>query len=324
MTIAQRYASDKAAACPRTLPLELINARAAAFDPLNCLDLGITARRVLFGILAFFNISRPAGSIWPRRDRLRAESLLNSESSLYRGLNDLESKGYVSREQIRIAQNGRFHISPIHLTEKALVLLGLKGGRKQDRQRVIHNKPSVRVEDGLYKEHTNNQKSLQKSVPGETASEIDRSTRLPVALLWLAALGLTPRAVFSLMGVAKEHGKRLQDVAEVCRGKLSALSAREAFAYLRKLLQSNRDFRTVASACKASRLEADARKSALSLLDGIMAKCDGLAVYRADGLFLGMVSVDAAAVVSRSGSLPLNLRFALAVQEGKVRVGRME
>ena len=205
MTIAQRYAPGEAVARPSPLPLALIEARAAVFDPLNCLDLGLTARRVLFGILRFFNLSRPTSSIWPRRDLLRAESLLNSESSLYRGLADLQRHGYVVREQIRIARSGRFHVSPVRLTEKAQILLGLVGrsALENSRRKVIHKEPSLMVEDGQYKEHTNKPKSLQNSFASKSLGQADQNTRVPSSLSWLLKQGMSARAVFSLMGIAK-------------------------------------------------------------------------------------------------------------------------
>ena len=325
MTIAQRYAPGEAIARPSPLPLALIEARAAVFDPLNCLDLGITARRVLFGILRFFNLSRPSSSIWPRRDLLRAESLLNSESSLYRGLADLQRHGYVVREQIRIARSGRFHVSPVRLTEKAQILLGLVGRTsKEDRRRkVIHKEPSLTVEDGQYKEHTNKQKSLQNSFASEPPADRDSASKVPLSLVWLLKLGLTARAVFSLMGIAKRHGKRLEDIATAFRERLSALTSREAYAYIRSLAGKDLDFAAIASGKEGAIRAATEVQSAKNLLASILAKSHGLTVVKRDGTTLGRIDAHTQVVMGQGGSFPVNLRFALAVQKGQISIRRL-
>ncbi|WP_156546377.1 hypothetical protein [Cupriavidus sp. D384] len=324
MTIAQRYAPGEAVARPSPLPLALIEARAAVFDPLNCLDLGTTARRVLFGILRFFNLSRPSSSIWPRRDLLRAESLLNSESSLYRGLADLQRHGYVVREQIRIARSGRFHVSPVRLTEKAQILLGLVGrsSKEDSRRKVIHKEPSLTVEDGQYKEHTNERKSLQNSFASEPSRDIDSASKVPLPLIWLLKLGLTARAVFSLMGIAKRHGKRLEDIATAFRGRLSTLSSREAYAYIRSLAGKDLDFAAIASGKEGAIRAAAEAQSAKNLLSSILAKSHGLTVVKRDGTSLGRIDAHAQVVMGQGGSFPVNLRFAMAVQKGQLIIRR--
>lgn len=325
MTLALRYASGEATVRPCPLPLALIEARASVFDPLNCLDLGLTARRVLFGILRFFNLSRPNSAIWPRRDLLRAESLINSESSLYRGLADLERYGYVEREQIRLSRSGRFHVSPVRLTEKAQLLLGLVGRKRHEGsagKKVIHNSPSAIVGDGQYIEHTNEQKSLQNSVSREEVGLINRKTRVPVRLGWLHELGLTPRAVFSLMGIAKREGKRLENIVDAFRGRLSDLRGREAYAYIRAMASKNLDFGSIANERrnKESALAEVARAKAL--LATISTRWHGFVVLKSDGSPLGRINCATGMIESRAGSMPINLRLATAIRQGHVSVRR--
>lgn len=62
----------------RFLPAPLIRARAEVFDPRNCLDLNRVARHALFGILAFFDVRRPAEPVFASRESICAESLLGS------------------------------------------------------------------------------------------------------------------------------------------------------------------------------------------------------------------------------------------------------
>ncbi|WP_354676630.1 hypothetical protein [Cupriavidus plantarum] len=321
MTSAQRYTARAATvrACP--LPIAIIEARASVFDPLNCLDLGLTARRVLFGILRFFNIARPSQAVWPRRDLLRAESLLNSESSLYRGLAELERCGYLQREQIRVSRNGRFHVSPVLLTEKARLLLRLNKRDKAEKpsEKVIHNAPSVKVEDGQYKEHTNRPQSLQKTVASEPVGKVDRATKVPVGLLWLLGRGLSPTAVFKLMGLAKTQGKRLDEVAQAFREKLHALPSREVFAYLRTMMGKDIDYRAVASQRQHVETIEATRRSCEAQLHSILEKWHGHGIVDRDGIFVGRLNSASAVVEAAHGSMPVNLRFARAVQEGYYR-----
>lgn len=324
MTIAPRFAAGKAVARPCPLPMQLIEARAAAFDPLNCLDLGITARRTLYGILTFFNLSKPHASIWPRRDRLRAEALLTSESSLYRGLAQLAQRGYIARKQERIARNGRFHISPIQLTEKALILLGLTR-REMPSQKVIHNEPSVTTEDGQYKEHTNQRQSLQKAIRGNGSIPNpcpDRrvGSRVPASLAWLLDQGLSAAGVFKLMGAARSAGQRLEHVAIVCRGYLATLSGREAFAYLRKAIGSNRDFAAGARECLEEQAAQHAHETARRFLEYARSKCHGFAVKDSGGRIIGRLDATCGAVLGPRGSVPMNLRWAHACVEGRFQL----
>ncbi|WP_454056697.1 hypothetical protein [Cupriavidus sp. Marseille-Q8015] len=321
MTSAQRYTAGAATvrACP--LPIALIEARASVFDPLNCLDLGTTARRVLFGILRFFNLSRPSQAIWPRRDLLRAESLLNSESSLYRGLAELERCGYLQREQIRVSRNGRFHVSPVLLTEKARLLLRLDGRDKTEEpsEKVIHKTPTVKVKDGQYKEHTNRQQSLQNTVASEHVGKIDRATKVPVALLWLLERGLSPTGVFKLMGLAKKQGKRLEEVAQALREKLHALRSREVFAYLRTMMGKDIDFSAVAHERQHAEAIETTRRSCEAQLHSILEKWHGYGIVNRDGVFVGRLNSLSAVIEAPHGSMPVNLRFARAVQDGHYR-----
>lgn len=114
---------------PRHLPAPLINARAAVLNRQFCQDLSRTARKVLYGVLAFYTLGRPDKPIFAFRETLLPETLLDSRASLYRGLQEAETKGYLRREQVRnwgTRCYGQFGRSHIYLLEKALVMLGLE------------------------------------------------------------------------------------------------------------------------------------------------------------------------------------------------------
>jgi hypothetical protein len=313
--------AGRAVALARPLPLPLIAARARVFDPLACLDLNQTARRVLFGILTFVRVKKLSGEIFPRRDTLRAEALLNSISPLYRGLKVLEEKGYITRGQLRKRLDGKFYLSPIFLTGKAVALLGL--------DQVIHKQPSAATTHGhIKKELTNEQQSIQKTTGDQNSArmnQIDRKTRLPVDLVPLVDQGVKRAAVCWLMARAKKAGKRLGDVLQVVRSNIAGLRGREIVGYLASMLAKDVDFAWVArqsreQAC-SSALEATVREK-LKTLDH---RFDGYQVVAEDGTVVGVFRSASspgqlALVHSAAGTMPVNLRFAKAWVDGKFRL----
>ncbi|MCC7005691.1 MAG: hypothetical protein IT497_03470 [Ottowia sp.] len=246
------FSASLAHAGPTALPLPLVEAQFLCFQKTAVMDLKKTARSVLSGILAFVSVRTPSKKIWPKRETLRVQCRLNSDASLYRGLAELEQKGYVSREeQLHHARNGRFHISRIGLTEKAINLLNL-GDKK-----LIHNSPSCKMGDGhiknLVKSSTSKEESPQEEISGktnreilkQTFHEIDPETKLPKPLLKLTTLGLTPKTICWLMREAKQHQKRLEDVMNYAWGYLEPIAAKGSSnikAYLRALIGKNQDF----------------------------------------------------------------------------------
>lgn len=313
--------AGRAVALARPLPAPLIAARAQVFDPLTCLDLNITARRVLFGILTFVRARTPSKEIFPRRDTLRAEALLQSDSTLYRGLATLEQKGYITRSQTRRRHCGTFYLSPIVLTLKALILLGL--------QPIIHKGPSSNMGDGhIKKERTKKSQSIQKTTGSPDSAnkdEIDRETRLPVELLPLLGLEVKRSAVCWLMAKAKTVKQRLGDVLKVVHRNIGALRGREVVAYLASMLRRNVDFAWVAKQGGEAQVSAELDKAAQMKLERLDHRYDGHHVFAEDGTALGVFHASSspgqiALVHSASGSLPVNLRFARACVEGTVRL----
>lgn len=313
--------AGQAVACARFLPAPLIEARASVFDPLNCLDLNLTARRALFGILTFLNIANKTKAIFPRRDTLRAESLIQSDATLYRGLAQLEAKGYISRQQKRNNRDGKFYLSPIALTSKALALLGL--------DKVIHNKPSLSVRGGhIKKELTTDKQSLKKTTSKQDSSknsEIDGKTRLPSELTPLLNLDVPKSAICWLMSQCKKHGKRLGDVYKVVEGNVKPLRGKAVVAYLMALIKKDIDFKWLAKdqsdktqdSEKAAEIKAEATQ-----LD---ARYNGFEVVRKDGSVIGVFEAGKAAdslafVHSSNGSVPVNQAFVRAWIEGLVRL----
>lgn len=299
----------------RHLPSPLIAARAAAMHHLNCLDLDLTARRTLFGILTFVAIKNLKREIFPRRETLRQEAMLGSEGTLYRGLAKLESKGYITREQRRQTRTGKFYLSPIVLTDKAIMLLGLK--------ELIHRDRSSKMKDGLYKEHTKEPQSLQKSSSSEDpADAIDQRTKLPTEVLPLLELGVIKSAVCMLMAEAKTNNKRLGVVMKAVWHNIYRLRGREVVAYLSYLLKQDRDFGSRAAEHDQEIVQQRYRNT----LDNLDQRYHGQRVIDASGQNIGIF------VCSDSGSarverfengrlsvMPVNLNFATRFAEGAVR-----
>lgn len=317
MTIAQRPVAREAVARAKTLPMSLIEAQARAFDPLLCLDLNNTQRRALAGILGFYNLKKPNAAIFPSRDRLRADSLISSETTLYRALSALEKFGYIVREQIRLARNGRFYHSPITLTDKARRMLGLKSDGK-----VIHIRPPAKVEDGQYKEHTNQKHSLQKSpAKQDSRTEIDPQTRIPKPLGPLLGLGLRPKDVCYLMRIAREQGKRLEHVMKAAWVHVAGLKGRAVIAYLSALFRKNQDFEYAVRRSETVEREHVEELALLERLKSIDARFHGFDVVNEKGRVLGQIDATTRTVyLGARGSAPLSLEFAMRLRDGAIRL----
>lgn len=307
----------------RHLPSPLIAARAAAMHRLNCLDLNLTARRVLYGILTFVTINNLKREIFPRRETLRQEAMLGSDATLYRGLATLEALGYITRAQKRQTRTGKFYLSPILLTDKAVLLLGLK--------ELIHEYRSIKVRDGQYKERTKEPQSLQKSSSSEdSANAIDPETKLPVEVIPLLQLDVKKSAICMLMAKAKTNGKRLSDLTKAVWHNLYRLRGREVVAYLSYLLEQDRDFESKAKELDTQQQATIQRQRYQQTLESLDSRYDGWQVITATGQSIGtFICRDGSSPrveQMREGRLvvqPVNLTFAERFAEGKMRLLRL-
>jgi hypothetical protein len=230
------------------------------------------ARAVLAALARTVDATKPFAEIFARRTLL-SERAMQSERTFYRSLADLETAGLVQRPpQRRYVEAGLFGRAYLHLTQKAAELLGLveakraqsaeyeEGAEASDAQRFAA--PYANVADGantkdLYP------KAFQNRQPGQIPQDLER----------LRALGFLDFLIFKLMREARESGKRLSDVVEVCWQHLR--KAAHPISYLRALLASPTDFghqlRAKAAALVAHRTEVRDRKEAertLRALDG--------------------------------------------------------
>lgn len=310
--------AGRAVACARPLPAALIEARAAVFNPLLCQDLNQTARRVLFGILTFLNLAQVGRAVFPKRDLLRAESLLNSEPTLYRGLKLLEVKGYITRSQERRSYNGEFHLSPIKVTAKALSMLGLDG--------LIHKYRSIKVRDGRNKKHTKPEQSYQNTVQQAEASAkdaIDSHTGLPCELLRLLNLDVQKGAICWLMAQARSANQRLGDIVAAVWHRIRQMRGRQVISYLRFMIHLKLDYAFIAK----ERTEANSREDELSrakaYIENLGESNRGYEVVNANNEVLGYFEPSTCgvhAVISARGAIPVNLSFARAALRGEYRL----
>lgn len=310
--------SSRGIATPRHLPAALISARAEVFNPLACLDLNLNARRVLFGILTFLNLKKIETAIFPKRETLRAEALVNSDATLYRGLALLEQKGYIERQQIRKAWNGKFHLSPITLTEKCRAILALG--------EFIHSHPSTNMRDGyVNKEHTNNKQSLQNTT--DEADSVEKPSRrnqgLPEDLATLMKKGVKKSAICWLMKQASLKSKRLSDIVKIVHTNIQHLSGREIVAYLKAMIKKDLDYAWIAK----ETTDRQVLKSTEEQLEAIVERLDhryhGNAVYKADGTIVGYfeaMSDGQHMICTGQGATPVNKRFAGALVAKKLRL----
>lgn len=255
------------------LPWVILRAvhRAARLDGIST-----RARAVLSALARTVNAARPYGEIFARRTLL-SERAMQSERTFYRSLADLENAGLIERPpQRRYVEAGLFGRAYLHLTPKATILLGLVeeeiAPSSLDAQSRLEEagvpvsqsfaSPSANVADGANTKDLD-PKTLQKRQPGKVPQDLQR----------LRTLGFLDFLIFKLMREARDAGKRLSDVVEVCWQHLR--QAQRPINYLRALLASTTDFghqlRTKVAEQTAMQTAARKRKEAESFvreLDG--------------------------------------------------------
>jgi hypothetical protein len=204
----------------------------AAFRASHIEDLPQRARAVLAALARTVDKAKPFAAIFARRELLTGRAM-QSMRTFYRSLDDLESAGLIDRRpQSRYVEAGLFGRSYLHLTERAVHLLGLAEtpvAENKQSEPVYLKQPSANVADGgIYKDLY--PASFQKRQPGQVPTDLHR----------LRSLGFLDFLIFKLMREAREHGKRLSDVVEVTWQHLKA--AKAPICYLRALLRNPIDF----------------------------------------------------------------------------------
>lgn len=253
------------------LPWVILRAvhRAARLDGVST-----RARAVLCALARTVDAGKPYGEIFARRTLL-TERAMQSERTFYRSLADLEHAGLIERPpQRRYVEAGLFGRAYLHLTPKATILLGLVDAETASTasdDQVNGEEVVVPVAQSFVAPYANladgantkdlDPKTLQKRQPGHVPADLQR----------LRTLGFLDFLIFKLMREAREAGKRLSDVVQVCWRHLC--QAKRPINYLRALLASTTDFghqlRTKAAELNAAQTSARKRKEAESFVQSL-------------------------------------------------------
>lgn len=251
------------------------------------------ARAVLAALARTVDARKPFAEIFARRNLL-SERAMQSERTFYRSLTDLETAGLIDRPgQRRYVEAGLFGRAYLHLTQKAAELLGLI--EPPAPQSESFNQPSDSVADGANTKDLS-PTSFQKRQPGEFSTK--KNGQPPEDLQRLRSIGFNDFLIFKLMRQAREAGKRLSDVVEVCWGSLR--KATYPISYLRTLIASVTDFGHQLRARQVAQDDAQAAADAKAKAEEEIAELDGLSFVDATGAQRYVVA-DGGLTVYRAG-----------------------
>lgn len=245
------------------LPPKIQRSIARALDPAFPIPMTAAERVALAALLRRVEARFGEAEFWVRRCNL-AEVFGRVERTITNWLNALESKGLIEKEQGR-SRWGNFSCVTVHLTKSAIELLGLN----QSMAPLVRDSAPDRKKTSLglnkseftekYKEQ-----SYQRHPGGDPLkNDCGERNHVPDDCKPLLELGLTPSAVFKLMGMASRRGKRLGPIVAL---KIDALkAARHAYGLLQSLAQDNVDYaalsKQMARKHAASRASEDAKKA---------------------------------------------------------------
>jgi hypothetical protein len=216
--------------------------RAAGSDAHGLSELSTQERSLLCRIIRNVNATEPSASIRIANETL-AIAMKVSDRTIRRIKVQLEAKGWFSRSQIQSRRYG-MQISDVWLSSQALNALGLT------------NTPAQAREDFHATEH-----STAKPQPSELlangSKQVPATTcftdELPADLIELRDVaGLTVGGIRLLMGLASRSGTKLGLIFTATRDLV--LASREPFAYLKKLIQSGRDWSQVVVQAQAAQV----------------------------------------------------------------------
>ena len=180
-------------------------------------------RSLLARVTRNVSIKEPHGSIRVSVNTLAA-ALHTCNRTVQRTFNALRAKGWITRDQVK--KRSGMQIADTWLTPKTLGLLGLTV------------RPSSRAASdnmsGASSLSTMSEDSQQ--IPGH----VEQKKSIPEDLALLEQVGLKPGAIFKLMGEATKMGHRLGQIVRAAAPLIR--SAKFPFGYLRKLIDTDRDW----------------------------------------------------------------------------------
>jgi hypothetical protein len=175
----------------------------------------------------------PTGSIRVAVSTLAA-ALRTCNKTVQRTFNSLREKGWILRDQVK--RRSGMQIADTWLTPRTLELLGLA--------RVPSSRAASDNMSGASGISTMSEDSQQ--IPGPSVPEEGEKTEQPVQqkvpedLSLLQQVGMKPGAIFKLMGEATRVGHRLGHIVKAAAPLIRA--AKFPFGYMRKLIDTDRDW----------------------------------------------------------------------------------
>ena len=197
-------------------------------------------RSLLARVTRNVSIKEPHGSIRVSVTTL-ACALQTCNKTIQRTFNSLREKGWIRRDQVKMRSG--MQIADTWLMPRTLELLGLT--------RPASSRAASDNMSGACSLSTMSEDSQQVTCPLENKKQI------PEDLVLLEQMGLKPGAIFKLMGEATKMGHRLGQIVRAAAPLIR--SAKFPFGYLRKLIDTDRDWATYT--CSAVLREQDAAQA---------------------------------------------------------------
>jgi hypothetical protein len=180
-------------------------------------------RSLLARLTRNISLQDPYRSIRVSVDTL-AGALQTCNKTIQRTFNTLKDKGWITRDQVK--KRSGMQIADTWLTTRALEVLGLTV------------RPSSRAASDILSDASSLSTMSEDSqqIPGH----VEQKKQIPEDLSLLEQVGLKPGAIFKLMGEATKMGHRLGHIVRAAAPLIKA--AKFPFGYLRKLIDTDRDW----------------------------------------------------------------------------------
>lgn len=202
----------------KTALARIMGCDGGGLDTLTCRERGLLAR-----VTRNVSTQDPTGSIRVAVSTLAA-ALQACNKTIQRTFNSLRDKGWIVRDQIK--RRSGMQIADTWLTPRTLELLGLT--------RVTPSRAASDNMSGASSLSSMSEDSQQ--VPGL----VEQKRPIPEDLSLLQQVGMKPGAIFKLMGEATKVGHRLGHIVKAAAPLIRA--AKFPFGYLRKLIDTDRDW----------------------------------------------------------------------------------
>lgn len=235
------------------LPWVIANSIVRIYEDKFFSNLHFNTKKVLSILIRFgLNIENTRQSIFIKKSTI-ANLMEVNEATVYRALSKLEEEKLIEREEQNRTSSNFKVIGKIRITSIALKAFGVeeylerrKAKLQEDAIKVSGPKKAnadlAQVQD---KNKNPSLQSLQKQSGKNLFKEI-QGRKVPQDLAWLVETNeLQISGLLKLMKVAREKGKRLSDIVAVCIDALRKVTGRALYAYLCKLIDTERDFEYV-------------------------------------------------------------------------------